>query len=345
MRRSFEKSIQDTVIVDPDGTVCTAFARTGFLGGMTKVRYGVGDHASIGSFSITTADKSKDGENATSAPHALIFVSEAAGQEKIAIVERFGSNSDAQSALHKVTAAVHHYVRNRSRRRVARTVGLYAALPFIGFVLAMSGVRFMDSHQAGLSPLIASAQANEASFSALAQAQAAQNIAANFIGASGAWPQSAPISSSSEPSDVLLPKIHFGRSPADKGHTLYVYADPNCPACKRFEPHLQNLAKDYSVYVLPVPFKDGSMTLADKILCSADPSESWRKVMAQPPGDAPADVASTPECSPGYGAITMNAGMYKKLDFKVTPMVVDDTGFVFPEGATASVIRAHLASK
>jgi len=87
------------------------------------------------------------------------------------------------------------------------------------------------------------------------------------------------------------------------------------------------------------------MALADKILCSADPSSSWRKVMAQPPGEAPADVASTPECSPGYGAIAMNAGMYKKLDFKVTPMVVDDTGFVFPEGATASVIRAHIASK
>jgi TrbB protein len=345
MRRLFEKSIQDTVIMDPDGTVCIAFARTGFLGGMTKVRYGAGDQASIGSFSITTADKSQDGENATSAPHALIFVSEAAGQEKIAIVERFESISDAQSALQKVTAAIHRYVRARRRRCVARTVGLYAALPFVGFVLAMSAVRFMDSHQSGLPPIIAHAQANEASFSALAQAQAAQHIAANFIGARDASPQLAPISASTELSDVLLPKIHFGRSSVDRGHTLYVYADPNCPACKRFEPHLQDLAKDYSVYVLPVPFKDGSMTLADKILCSADPSASWRKVMAQPPGDAPVDVASTPECSPGYGAITMNAGMYKKLDFKVTPMVVDDTGFVFPEGATASVIRAHFASR
>jgi hypothetical protein len=345
MRRSPEKRNHDTVIVDPDGTVCTAFARTGFLGGMTKVRYGAGDQASIGSFSITTADKSKDGENATSAPHALIFVSEAAGQEKIAIVERFESIRDAQGALQRVTSAVHRYIRNRRRRRVARTVGLYVALPFVGFVLAMSAVRFMDSHQAGIYPPIADAQANEASLNALAQAQAAQHIAANFIGASGAAPQWARVSAPTVASEAPLPKIHFGQSPVEKGRTLYVYADPNCPACKRFEPHLQDLAKDYSVYVLPVPFKDGSMTLADKILCSADPSASWRKVMAQPPGEAPTDVASTPECSPGYGAITMNAGMYKKLAFKVTPMVVDDTGFVFPEGATASVIRAHLATK
>jgi hypothetical protein len=203
----------------------------------------------------------------------------------------------------------------------------------------------MDSHQAGISALIANAQANEASSSAFAQAQAAQHIATNFIGASGAAPQLTPVSAHTVASEVPLPKIHFGPSSVEKGRRLYVYADPNCPACKRFEPHLQDLAKDYSVYVLPVPFKDGSMTLADKILCSADPSTSWRKVMAQPPGEAPADVASTPECSAGYGAITMNAGMYKKLDFKVTPIVVDDTGFVFPEGATASVIRAHLASK
>jgi TrbB protein len=345
MRKSPDKAIHDTIIVDPDGTVCTAFARTGHLGGMTKVRYGAGDQASIGSFSITTADKNKDGENATSAPHALIFVSESAGEEKIAIVERFESLNDARSALQQVTAAVHRYVRNRRRRRITRTVGLYAALPFVGFVVAMSAVRFMDSHQAGMPALIASAQANETSLNAIAQAQAAQNIASNFIGASGVGPQLPSVSAPLPASEVPLPRIHFGQSSAQKGHTLYVYADPNCPACKRFEPHLQDLANDYSVYVLPVPFKDGSMTLADKILCSAQPSASWQNVMGQPPGEAPAEVLNTPECSPGYGAITMNAEMYKKLNFKVTPMVVDDTGFVFPEGSTASVIRAHLASK
>ncbi|MBC8641557.1 thioredoxin fold domain-containing protein [Caballeronia sp. EK] len=344
MRKSPDKSIQDTIIVDPDGTVCTAFARTGHLGGMTKVRYGAGVQASIGSFSVTTADKSKEGENAASAPHALIFVSESAGEEKIAIVERFESLQDARSALQGVTQAVRRYVRSRRRRRVARTVGLYAAVPFVGFIVAMSAVRFMDSHQA-LPALVSDAQANEKSLNEMAQALSAQKIASNFIGASGVAPQLPAVSAPLPASEVPLPKIHFGQASVEKAHTLYVYADPNCPACKRFEPHLQDLAKDYSVYVLPVPFKDGSMTLADKILCSAQPSESWRKVMAQPPADVPADVLNTPECSLGYGAITMNAEMYKKLDFKVTPMVVDDTGYVFPEGATASVIRAHLASK
>lgn len=342
MKRLREKKVHDTIIVDPDGTICTAFARTGHLGGMTKVRYGAGDQASIGSFSITTADQNKDGDKPATAPHALVFVSETVGDEKIAIVERFESFGDAQEALSSINEAVHRFVRNRRRRRTVRTFGLYAALPFVGFVVAMSAVRFMDSHHAGSPSFVATAQADETSLNAVAQARAEQNIAANFIGV-GSQPSSATTTVSA--SDASLPKIHFGQSSVEKGHTLYVYADPNCPACKRFEPHIQDLAKDYSVYVLPVPFKDGSLSLADKILCSSEPSTNWRNVMQLAVGQAPADVTSVPECSAGYGAITMNAEMYKKLDFKVTPMVVDDTGFVFPEGATASVIRAHLASK
>lgn len=344
MRKSPEKNMQDTIIVDPDGTVCTSFARTGYLGGMTKVRYGSGDQASIGAFSVTTADQ-KDGDKAASASHALVFVSESAGEEKIAIVERFESLDDASSALQRVTAAIHRYVRSRRRRRVARTVGLYAALPFVGFVVAMSAVRFLDSHQAGIPSVVANAQANDMAENSFAHARAAQSIAANFIGASQAMPATPVPNGAFATPEVPLPKIHFGQSSVAKGRTLYVYADPNCPACKRFESHLQDLAKDYSVYVLPVPFKDGSLALADKILCSANPSASWQKVMEQAPGHAPADVLSTPECSPGYSVIRLNAEMYKQLDFKVTPMVVDDTGFVFPEGATATAIRAHIQSK
>src|SRR5260363_440668 len=85
MKLKLDTSPKDRILVELDGTVVTMFMRTGFLRSITRTKYACTDSASDSAFSITST---KTNENAT-APHALVFVSEADGQEKVAIIERF----------------------------------------------------------------------------------------------------------------------------------------------------------------------------------------------------------------------------------------------------------------
>ena len=134
--------------------------------------------------------------------------------------------------------------------------------------------------------------------------------------------------------------IHFGLENQSAQKTLYVYSDPDCPACRRFEPHLVSLAKDFSIYVLPVAYQSGSDEMARKILCASDKSAKWTEVM---------DVMSTDEhvtgnvCGQAEIGLRANMQAFDAMGFTQTPRVVSGTGYVFAAGATASDIRAQAS--
>ncbi|CCD30243.1 putative 3-hydroxybutyryl-CoA dehydrogenase [Candidatus Glomeribacter gigasporarum BEG34] len=149
MKLKLDTSPKDRILVELDGTVVTMFMRTGFLRSITRTKYACTDSAAVSAFSITST---KTNENAT-APHALVFVSEAAGQEKVAIIERFRTDADAQVAFMRVQQALHRLTVARKRQHRLRILGRLIALPLLVFVVSMSLVRFLDSHHGSLAAL------------------------------------------------------------------------------------------------------------------------------------------------------------------------------------------------
>lgn len=150
MKFGRHNEIQDQVLVEPDGTVFTSFMKTGFIKATTRTRYARHDDVAIGAFSITSA--LTDDEGAT-APYALVFISEAAGQEKVAIIERFDTENDALVAGLSVQRAVRRYAGMQWYKERLQFIGRYMGLPLLVFIVSMSMVRFLDSHHGSLSAL------------------------------------------------------------------------------------------------------------------------------------------------------------------------------------------------
>ncbi len=149
MKLEFDTRPKDRVLVEPDGTVFTMFMRTGFLRSITRTKYACSDSAAVSAFSITSTQANEE----AAAPHALVFVSEAAGQEKVAIIERFRTQSHAQAAFMRVQRALHRMSVTKRRRHRWRTLGKMFALPLLIFIVSMSLVRFLDSHHGSLAAL------------------------------------------------------------------------------------------------------------------------------------------------------------------------------------------------
>jgi thiol:disulfide interchange protein DsbC len=73
--------------------------------------------------------------------------------------------------------------------------------------------------------------------------------------------------------DALVWKTGTGK------RRLAVFADPNCPYCRKLEGELQNL-KDATVYLFLYPaLGDDSAQKAQNILCGKEPQQVWRNWM------------------------------------------------------------------
>ncbi|HDR9034202.1 TPA: thioredoxin fold domain-containing protein [Burkholderia vietnamiensis] len=340
MKLSLERTApmpKDCVLIEPDGTVFMSFMQTGFIKAISRTKYASGDAAATGAFVVSSAQP-KEGDEGD-AMHALTFVSEVSGDEKIVILERFHTKDEADAAWSMVHRSLRRYVVNERRKRAWRTFLRYVGVPFIVLAVGMAMVRYLDSHNGSLEALNAIMRAagtmggSQGGQSTMQQqgAQPAAIASAPLADASHA----AALSSASQ-----MASIHFGLENQTPEKTLYVYSDPNCPACKQFEAHIDDLAKDFSVYVLPVAYQgDDHGKAAANALCAKDKQGAW--------GNAVGGVVSPEgnDCLAGYAGVKANMQQFERLGFTSTPRVVSGTGYIFPEGAPAKMIRLQAAEK
>ncbi|WP_116138385.1 thioredoxin fold domain-containing protein [Trinickia diaoshuihuensis] len=373
MRLKFERSdtrVRDIVLIETDGTVYTSFAKTGYLRAATRTRFALGPSAATGAFSISsgqtqTAEAGAHGQ----ANHGLVFVSEVDGQEKIALIERFATEADAGRALGAIETALRRAAVAQRGLRLWRTLLCWAGAPFLLFIVSMSGVQFLNSHNAALedlNKLAHLAQQNPSMFGLPAVSLPSTGAAAGSAGQTGTGgmtpalspePPLAPaVAASSAAADASvapalsaiaagapgMAQIHFGLEHQPAKKTLYVYSDPNCPACRQFEAHLNDLARDFSIYVIPVAYQHGSAPIASQILCATDDKQKWIEAMNRA---NTTDPVAGEDCERGYAGLKANMAMFSSLGFDSTPRVVGGDGTVYPAGATAGAIRIRAAAR
>lgn len=337
LKLKLDKMPFDTVLVEPDGTVFMSFMRTGFIKAVSRTKYASGNVAATGAFMVSSA-KPQDSESGDGALHALTFVSEVSGEEKIVIVERFHTQEDAEAAWSMVHRALRRYVVNERRKGAWRTFLRYVGVPFIVLAVGMAAVRYLDSHNGSLEALNAIMRAA----GTIGGTQASQNTSQRAS-------QLPPLAASSAVADTAqsagvaavshMASIHFGLDNQPPEKTLYVYSDPNCPACKQFESHITDLAKDFSIYILPVAYQgDDHGEAAIDALCATYQQVAWEDAVH---GAVPSGVG----CVAGSVGLKANMRQFERLGFTSTPRVVSGTGFVFPEGAPAKMIRLQAAEK
>lgn len=133
------------------------------------------------------------------------------------------------------------------------------------------------------------------------------------------------------PEALLDNSIQFGAKDAAPEKTLYVFTDPQCPYCKEFDRTLASLGAEWSVRVLPVGFKPGSMQMGDAALCAKDPAQAW-KYTIQGRG-----VNDSQPCS---RSAEKNTQAFAMLGMTSTPSTLRGDGKLF-EGA---VSKAELES-
>ncbi|RDU98769.1 thioredoxin fold domain-containing protein [Trinickia dinghuensis] len=378
MRLKFERSAartRDVVLIEADGTVYSSFSKTGYLRAATRTRFACGTTAATGAFSISRGQpQTLEGGAQGPANHGLVFISEVDGEEKIALIERFASEADAEQALGMIETALRRSAVAQRGLRLWRSLLCWAGAPFLIFIVSMSGVQFLNSHNAALddlNKLAHLAQQNPSIFGipavtlpATAAAAASPASQASPIGLASALPSEPSFALASTPASAPadtaaststsaavaamqtsahgMAQIHFGLDNQPAKRTLYVYSDPNCPACRRFEAHINDLSRDFSIYVIPVAYQHGSATIASQILCAADDKQKWIETMSRA---KTTDKVEGEDCERGYAGLKENMAMFNSLGFDSTPRVVDGDGAVFPAGATASAIRIQAAAR
>ncbi|MEO8153884.1 MAG: DsbC family protein [Rhizobacter sp.] len=116
---------------------------------------------------------------------------------------------------------------------------------------------------------------------------------------------------------------------------IAVFADPNCPYCKKLETELQGL-KDVTVYnfLYPVLAAD-STTKSQAIWCSPDSTQAWRNWMLQGTPVTTATACANP--------LERNLAFGKAHNIQGVPAVFFEDGSRSPGFVSAGQIEAKLA--
>lgn len=118
---------------------------------------------------------------------------------------------------------------------------------------------------------------------------------------------------------------------------IAVFADPNCPYCKRFEAELTKM-KDLTVYTFLMPILGGdSQPKSEAIWCSQDPAAAWRALMIDGITSKATSKCSTP--------FERNLELGRKHRVTGTPSIVFEDGSRVPGMLTAAQLEQRLSSK
>lgn len=306
----FNTGPQDVVQFDAEGTLHVCFEETGANKSVSLIRMAP-TGPSIGSFMVVAAgDKAGSAEAAVGqesvAGHAVTYISEVAGQEKLGIVERFHSKEDADRALARVKRAIANRSTKGRALKMLRLVAFYLIFPLMVYTLFGA----MITHFQGPAELQVSAT-NKALTSAIIQEanrMQANSDAPHFLGTLQAAP----------PAGIV---VESG-NPAGPSQTLAIFEDPNCPSCKELHDKLAAQPGKFNVTVYPLGFKPGSEELSSKALCAEVPGLKWLEIMRQPPGSN----VEGETCSRGRQGVAANMAFFKDQGYTKTPTVLTSDG-------------------
>lgn len=119
---------------------------------------------------------------------------------------------------------------------------------------------------------------------------------------------------------------------------LYVFADPNCGYCKRFERDLMQV-KDVTVYTFLYPILGSDSTDKSKnIWCAKDNGKAWRDWMVD--GVTPAKASGDCDAS----VLQRNVELGRKHRVTGTPALVFEDGKRVPGAMAADAVEKQLAA-
>ncbi len=119
---------------------------------------------------------------------------------------------------------------------------------------------------------------------------------------------------------------------------LYVFADPNCGYCKRFERDLMQV-KDVTVYTFLYPILGNDSTDKSKnIWCAKDSGKAWRDWMV----DGVTPVKASGDCD--ASVLQRNVELGRKHRVTGTPALVFEDGKRVPGALGADAVEKQLAA-
>lgn len=122
----------------------------------------------------------------------------------------------------------------------------------------------------------------------------------------------------------------------DGSRQMAVFADPNCPYCKKFEKDLANM-KNVTIYTFLYPIlSQDSFERARGIWCAKDRVAAWNEQMLE--GKAP--PAAPADCK---HPLQQNLALGQKLEVTGTPTIFFTDGRRLPGAVGADRIEAGLA--
>lgn len=140
--------------------------------------------------------------------------------------------------------------------------------------------------------------------------------------------------------------------PLSNGHerTLFIFADPNCPNCRNFEPLFEALSTRYNVQVFPTTAIGGeeSASQIKPVLCLPPEKRkaAWIKLFSEGDNmlhinDPKSDKTQAPalagkECDLAAKALSVNDVAFKSYHIPGTPWVISDDGRHVPQSVMKS---------
>lgn len=240
------------------------------------------------------------------------------------LVERFSSDSLASTAFVQLQAAVARYARVRRWSGFGKGIVKWGVAPLslIIFALAMN----MAATRVGGD--------SEMSFTGASGSAPMVPLPAN-LGA----PQRPVAASPAQLAKAMADGAKSGkytvqRSKGIKG-TLYVFSDPLCLHCQEFEPELDKLARDYTIYVFPVSVIGGEAARhrTTTVLCPKKPDERierWKEVVKG--GEwLMATCADKAAIADGAAAVAANDQFFRVMGFAGTPAIINAAGEQVPD--------------
>lgn len=119
-------------------------------------------------------------------------------------------------------------------------------------------------------------------------------------------------------------------------HPVYVFSDPDCPYCKKFQSEIPKL-KDATVYIFPYPLSElhpGAFDAATNIWCSADKAKAWDDYVTKKIPAPQANKCLTP--------MAVNKAFGDKYGIVGTPTIILSDRRMFPGMIAAQDLNAEI---
>ncbi|OIR06048.1 thiol:disulfide interchange protein DsbC precursor [mine drainage metagenome] len=124
-------------------------------------------------------------------------------------------------------------------------------------------------------------------------------------------------------------EIVTGKADAPQ-HRFYVFSDPVCPWCKKFEPLLEKVAsrEGFEMHLFPTPLHGEARALVSQIACAKNRGRAWHESITNE------KVTGGESCSVGEAAPSRAVNFFNSLNLREagTPTVINEAGVVHPGG-------------